>query len=312
VVLLFVDGVGLAADGPTNPVARARLPNLERLAGHQRLVDDGQALPREVRQGLAPLDARLGVAGSPQSATGQAALLTGVNAPQLLGRHLGPYPGPALQPLLRHSLLAAVLANGSPVAFANAFPDRYLARAMRGTGRLGAFARAALLAGVPLRGPSALYAGAAVSATLTNEGWRDHLGYQDLPSVDVAAAGATLAAIARDHALTLFEVWMLDVAGHRQDFAMAVDWLERLDAFVGACAGALPDDATLVVVSDHGNVEDTERRGHTLNPALGVWCGAPAALPLRDLTDVAPAIMERLGLGPRRPGSELKAEGGPQ
>ena len=44
---------------------------------------------------LLALDAGLGVEGLPQSATGQAVLLTGVNIPAELGYHYGPKPNPA-------------------------------------------------------------------------------------------------------------------------------------------------------------------------------------------------------------------------
>jgi hypothetical protein len=40
------------------------------------------------------LDASLCVPGLPQSATGQAALLTGLNAPELMGRHIEGFPPP--------------------------------------------------------------------------------------------------------------------------------------------------------------------------------------------------------------------------
>ena len=63
VVFLFVDGVGLrppAADNPVNPEV---CPTLCRL----------------IEKYGKPVDARLGVEGIPQSATGQATMFTGVN-----------------------------------------------------------------------------------------------------------------------------------------------------------------------------------------------------------------------------------------
>ena len=78
-MFLFVDGVGLGSlDPATNPFVRARTPTLRALLGGPL------AGPESVESAMAtlvPLDARLGVSGLPQSATGQTALLTGENAP---------------------------------------------------------------------------------------------------------------------------------------------------------------------------------------------------------------------------------------
>ncbi|HMT22648.1 MAG TPA: hypothetical protein PKE20_15625, partial [Promineifilum sp.] len=98
--ILFLDGVGLGDDSPSrNPLAAATLPNLTTLlganwyvAGRGRVITD--------RAALVPTDANLGVAGRPQSATGQAAILTGRNAPQRLGEHYGPRPDGRVRAIL--------------------------------------------------------------------------------------------------------------------------------------------------------------------------------------------------------------------
>ena len=51
---------------------------------------------------LLGLDALLGVPGLPQSATGQTTILTGRNAPAVIGEHSGPYPSQALRDMLAH------------------------------------------------------------------------------------------------------------------------------------------------------------------------------------------------------------------
>ena len=88
VIFLFLDGVGLGNDDPdTNPLARAHLPTLhDLLDGAPLTAASGQVSTTQAT--LTPLDARLGVPGRPQSATGQAALLTGRNAPQLVDHAL--------------------------------------------------------------------------------------------------------------------------------------------------------------------------------------------------------------------------------
>jgi len=55
----------------------------------------------------------------------------------------------------------------------------------------------------------------------------------------------------------------------------------------------------LLITSDHGNLEDLSTHHHTLNPAPALLVGAPEmrrsfTQGLKDLTDVAPAILRLL------------------
>ena len=91
-LFLFLDGVGLGEDDPKrNPFAAADMLNLVDLLEGRRLVQ-GSAPFEGKRATLLAVDARLGVEGTPQSATGQAALLTGENVPAQVGEHYGPKP----------------------------------------------------------------------------------------------------------------------------------------------------------------------------------------------------------------------------
>jgi 2,3-bisphosphoglycerate-independent phosphoglycerate mutase len=293
VLFLFLDGVGLGADDPaTNPLAAADLPALTGLCAGRPVLATALAAPAGP---LRPLDACLGVPGLPQSGTGQVALLTGRNAAAHMGAHHGPYPPLALRRWLAEaSLWTALIEAGRSVAYANAFPDRYLDRVRRGTARMGAIARAASLAGIPLRGPEELASGQAVSAFLTNEAWRSHLGYLDLPRIDEPAAGANLARLARGHDVTMFEFYASDIAGHRAALPEACAILASFDRFLAGVLAEWPDDGVLVLASDHGNVEDLTTARHTRNPALGVWRGPPARL--ASLLDVAPAVLAAAGV----------------
>jgi 2,3-bisphosphoglycerate-independent phosphoglycerate mutase len=292
-LILFLDGVGLGDDDPeANPFMQADLPTLRSLLGGRRPVRANGGLSTR-HATLLPLDAQLGIPGLPQSGTGQTTILTGVNAPALLGRHYGPYPNQPLRDLLDNgSLFRQLLAAGQPVAFANAYPDRFLDRLGRGTERLSANTRAALLAGLKLRGPVDLKAGRAVSALLTNEYWRNW-GY-DMPELSAAEAGAQLARLADDHALTYFEFWYTDVAGHRQDRELSLHVLNMLDQFIGGALDTLDlSRSLLMVVSDHGNFEDWRTPKHTHNPALTLLVGAgheTMASRLQSLQDVTPSL----------------------
>jgi phosphopentomutase len=235
------------------------------------------------------------VPGLPQSGTGHTALLTGANAPAMLGRHFGPWVPVSLRPLLEaENLLSRALARGIPCAFANAYP-RGFERSAWGRRPAGPplMARAA---GLLVRHQEALAAGDALSSEIVNTAWREHLGAADIPDVTPAAAGGILARMAARHRLTFFAHYATDQAGHLGCMETSVFALERVDDFLGGVLLHLPADTLLVIASDHGNIEALGR-SHTLNPALAVLAG-PGALALRrglrEITDIPGAILAYL------------------
>jgi hypothetical protein len=301
-LLVFLDGVGVGeADAARNPFALARLPELRRLLGGRLPVaGDLDADGRIVadRAVLVAADATLGIDGTPQSGTGQTSLLTGRNAAREFGRHFGPWVPTGLRELLAaENLLSRALAAGLAPAFANAYPladgqaDRRIFR------RPAAPPLAAQAAGVLTRGLPELIEGRAVASSITNEHWRGRLG-PELDDVTAAEAGRRLARITAEGGMTLFAHYDTDYVGHRGDIDAAAAALERVDAFLGALADALPSDALLVVASDHGNVEDVTG-GHTRNPVPVIAIGAgreTVAGRVRTLADVAPAMLAALGI----------------
>ena len=302
-LFLFLDGVGLGPHDPgTNPLARASMPNMTALLGGKRLVASSAPLQTR-RASLAALDAGLGVEGLPQSATGQAALLTGRNAPGELGYHYGPKPNPAVAEILRNgSLFSAVERAGRRAAFLNAYPPTYFATIASGHRLYSAIPLAATSAGIPLRGTEDLVAGRAISADFTGQGWHDRLGLNDTPILTPEAAGARLAELAAAYDFSFFEYWPSDYAGHGQDMAVACQLLEVFDRVLGGLLAAWDDDEGLILItSDHGNLEDLSIRGHTANKAPLLLIGAAGARRefvngASDLTHVAPAVLRVLGI----------------
>lgn len=295
VLVLFVDGLGLGEDDPAvNPAAAGDLPALSGLL--EGRVPVRSAAPWSGRSAtLAALDACLGEPGLPQSGTGQAALLTGENAPRLFGRHFGPWTPTALRPLVEErSFLARALRAGRSVAFANAYPEELVAGRhpeLAGEApdaleappparraripvplRIGPVI-AARAAGLLTRHTAHLARGEAVASEIVNDGWRERLGRSEVPPITPHQAGRNLARIARAHDLTFYAHYATDTVGHRGTHADAVAVLERLDRFVGGILKELPEEVLLLVVSDHGNIEDA-RVGHTRNPAVGLAVGA--------------------------------------
>lgn len=301
VLLLFLDGVGLGAqDAAHNPFVKARTPTLRALSGGRLWLRD---VPRTAHDGaiFVPTDACLGVGGRPQSATGQAAILTGRNVPALIGEHYGPRPNAAIRELLaRDNLFKRVTEAGGRAALLNAYPPRFFERLASGKRLPSSVQQAALTAGVPLRTEADIYAGRALSPDWTGEGWREELGYTDTPLYTPHEAGERLAELARGYDFAMFSHWVSDVVGHRGPLARGVALLELFD---GVLAGLLSAwdarDGLIVITSDHGNLEDLSTRTHTRNPVPTVAIGAGRevfAEGLRDLTGIAGGVLRVLGL----------------
>ncbi len=304
VLLLFLDGVGLgAADAAHNPFVTAHTPTLWALSGGRSWLRN---TPRIAHNGaiFVPTDACLGVDGRPQSATGQAAILTGRNVSALLGEHYGPRPNAAIRKLLaRDNLFKRVVEAGGRAALLNAFPPRFFERLASGKRLPSSVQHAALSAGVALCTEADLYDGRALSPDWTGEGWRSELGYTDTPLYTPREAGERLATLAREYDFAMFSHWVSDVVGHRGPLARGVALLELFDAVLAGLLSAWDArDGLLVITSDHGNLEDLSTRTHTRNPVPTVAIGAGRALfaeGLRDLTGIAGGILRVLGLQKR-------------
>lgn len=241
----------------------------------------------------------MGIPSRPQSATGQAAILTGINAPQRLGEHYGPRPDARVRAVIDEgNLFRRVQEQGQRFLFCNAYPHGYFAAVKRGKRLLSAIPYAATSAGQELLNADDLRAGRAIAADLTNRGWREHLGYADVPVHTPEEGGAFVWQLAQPYEFLFFEHWYSDELGHHQDLAGAVANFAIFDRFVGGLLAAADLTETLVIVaSDHGNMEDCSHGKHTENPALTLLFGAErqaAAARIQALTDFAPVVLDFL------------------
>lgn len=293
VVFVFVDGLGLGSGDPAeNPLATDRYPGLARLAGSRvtvtSLTGRGDADHLAV-----PIDANLGLDGLPQSGTGQASLFTGVNCSELAGRHYGPFPHSTSKSVIAHrNVFAQLLAAGQSVQFANPYPQRFFTYVER-TGRWTVTTLCCLEAGVPLKRGTDLKRGKAVPADITGENWPEPSAH--IRPVAPEVAGKRLAKMTKDARFTLFEYFATDKAGHSMSHDRAHRALARVDGLVAGLLDELDlSRQSVILTSDHGNIEDLSVKTHTRNP-VPLLVRGPASKALagaKDLTDVTPGLVE--------------------
>lgn len=306
VLFLFLDGIGLGVNDPeVNPFAEVDMPNLQGLlAGNKLLLDtitassaDGNRIDAS-RATLLALDAGLGVEGLPQSATGQAALLTGKNVSAEIGYHYGPKPNQDVAAYLRNgNLFSSLAAQGYKSALLNAYPPGYFSAIQSGRRLYSTIPLAVVSAGIPLKTLDDLKNGQALSADFTAQGWRDRLDLPETPVLTPIQAGERMAALVEDYDLAFFEYWLSDYAGHSQDMQAAHNLLVTFDQVLGGLLDNWNDqEGMILITSDHGNMEDLSTRRHTANPVPALLVGdqklrSDFATELTDITGVAAAVM---------------------
>jgi 2,3-bisphosphoglycerate-independent phosphoglycerate mutase len=291
-LLIFVDGLGIGTRGPHNPL------DLLGAAAEPLAVFQNEE-PRLPFGGLlARTDARLGVEGRPQSASGQTTILTGVNVPARLGYHKQGFPNERMRAILReHSLFLRLRNLGvGPVIFANAYAPQFFAKRPRW---VAATTVAVEAAGLPFRTMEDLKIGRAVYHDFTNRFLVERGA--DVSERTPEEAADVLARLTAEHRFTLFEHFIADRAGHEQDHGEARRVLSELARFVRAVLSRVDlAHTTVVLTSDHGNVEDLSTRNHTLNEVPTLAWGLArerVARRVRTLADITPAFVEILTSG---------------
>ncbi|MEO1623205.1 MAG: hypothetical protein AAFU53_19505, partial [Cyanobacteria bacterium J06632_3] len=246
-----------------------------------------------------PIDATLGVKGLPQSATGQTTIYTGQNAPKFLGRHQSGFANGSLRQLIdEYGLFARAIAAGRTATLANAYSPEYFYAIANRKRRYSVCTLLNLSAGLPFRMQYEYEQGEAIfwdiigavpsarnARTLKQTGAREPISPE--------TAGERLAKLSGRYGVTLFECYLSDYAGHRQNWAQAVACMQRIDRFLKSAIAHLPPNVTLVITSDHGNIEDLSTKRHTFNkvPLIAVGPQASAFSDIEDLTGITPTIL---------------------
>ncbi len=293
-LLIFIDGLGLGEKIPEkNPVFSSCVPVLKHMLGYEEFP----VLSRR-RITMFETETTLGTDGLPQSATGQTALFTGVNAPSILGRHLSGQPTPTLTPIIRKSsLFKKLISMGHNVTNSNVYRQEYLQKMLDGRDRRNRPSVTSVMClsqDIPFRTVDNYREGSGVYHDITGKILSETV--QGVNAISPEKAADSLYKISRNYDFTLFEHFMTDIAGHSTNTNMAAEVLKTLDRFLHRLFKLMDDSEDIIVVtSDHGNIEDISVRTHTMNKVPTVIAGRITgirSLRINDLTHVTPAIIK--------------------
>ncbi len=305
VTFIFIDGCGVGLPGAANPFFLAASRVLPFWRG-------GMVLPDGTP--VKAIDATLGIPGAPQSASGQTALFCGSVAADLGHRHCNGYPDRHLRRVIRErNILSRLKGKGVAARFLNAYPV-YHHEFTTGHARIEPDGRLWFSSAFPERFKRMI----SVTTCMLLASGQEPFGeedirtglalYQDYSNRSLITQGLPLPELSPEHAarilfrasrrfaFTLYEYFQTDLYAHRKSLPECIALVRDLDALVGALLASLDKKRdTLLLTSDHGNLEDHSLRGHSRNPVpLIAWGkhGARLRKKIKSLSDVAPALLE--------------------
>jgi 2,3-bisphosphoglycerate-independent phosphoglycerate mutase len=275
-IFVFLDGIGFGKSSDSNPFKKFGRTFFSVL-GQGSYKGPGTVLET---------DAQMGIGGAPQSATGQTALFTGYNGPQILGRHVNGYPTYSLRPYLKnHSIFCRFKENGKKGVLLNSFTDWFLKRMNhpRRERLLSASVQLQLSSGEKLFTMEDYEAGNSLYMDLTN--WFLRRMGHNIPMVNAKTSGKKLVQIARKYDLAVFEYFFTDKVGHEQSMGAAKRVINHIeDFFEGIYEELDPESELLIASSDHGNLEDLSIKTHTENPVPTFLFGRSEDLAAKKIT----------------------------
>jgi 2,3-bisphosphoglycerate-independent phosphoglycerate mutase len=285
-LLILLDGVGVGENDPErNPFARLPSRYFPR-----RGVKISPPFGGIVRQ----IDASLSMPGSPQSATGQTSILTGINASKAIGKHLSGLPNRELMEIIaEYNILKLLKERGKRVAFANAYRPDFFNRLMS---RISVTTASSLASSLKFFTIEDINKGKAIYQDFTNR-FLIRRGY---PTSELTPeeAGIRLAEISSSYDFTLYEYFKTDIAGHRADLPAACLLISELEGFLQSLLSRFDlERGTVAIISDHGNLEDLSIKEHTENPVPLLAFGKEKKSLISEvaaLTDITPTILNLL------------------
>ncbi len=293
-IIIFLDGVGIGENDPgINPFFQTSFKFFNDIFGQTPHLKNQHL--QSSNKFLFPIDACMGIEGFPQSGTGQTSIYCGFNAAKEIGKHFGPYPYSTLKPFLeKDNIFQSLKEAGLSINFANAFPKIFFDYINSGRKRLNVTSLMALYSNIKFFDVDDLLNGDSVSAEITNRRWVEKLNY-DIPIISAEEAAMRLLNIGRKNNFTLFEYFHTDHIGHGRLASEKDLLLSDLDIFLHTILDNVDENITLLICSDHGNLENIKIKSHTRNPAIGITAGKYAEQlknRIGSLYDIKQAVME--------------------
>lgn len=291
VIFIFIDGVGIGKQSEANPFHTNRYESFEILSGGNYF--DPEYSVNKKDQLFKAIDANLEVEGLPQSGTGQTTLFTGVNASKEIGKHFGPFPHSGIKPLLKEkSIFHSVIDSGKKPYFMNAYPPIFFEHAKK-RNRWSCTTLMTKSAGLRLNSTEDILQEKALTAEIVQNAWREKLEI-NIPKIDVTEAARRLLNVTSEYDLILYEYYLTDKAGHNKNHEDAERVLKPLDEFLMKIIRDKKEKDTLVITSDHGNLEDLSVKTHTRNqvPLFVLGNGIKHFNEVESLVDVKDGILK--------------------
>ena len=294
IILLFIDGVGIGKKDPLfNPFFKYEFKTFTEIFG--AVPDLDNPVIRTNKGIIFPTDAVMGVAGFPQSGTGQTSIFCGMNAPKFVGKHFGPYPYSTLIPIIKETnIFHEFIRRGKKAFFMNAYPKVFFDYINSGKQRLSVTSLSSKLSGLKFNTVSDVRQGRALTAEITNERWNQRLGY-NLKILKPSTAANRLLIAASQNDLVVYEYFLTDHLGHGRHEGDIEKTLNTLDEFLfSVFSKSDPEEYTILLCSDHGNFEDLSVKTHTMNPALTISWGRHSEFlyeRIKDLSHIKDAIL---------------------
>jgi 2,3-bisphosphoglycerate-independent phosphoglycerate mutase len=287
--LFFIDGIGLCQKESPLSNLFSKITGKNLIAGNQPDFFDSGV--------ICSADATLNVSGTPQSATGQVAIFTGVNASEYLGYHLTAFPNQKLVELIeKQSLMKGLAEQGISVTSANMYSKEFFQK--RAAKRRNAFPVSTLTikaSGAAFRYFTDYEKGEAVFADITNRLIRER-GY-DIEEITPETAAVNLLNILEDNEFVFFEYFMTDVYGHKRNKEKLEECVDILNRFTETVWSGLKNKNTaILIISDHGNAEDLSTGDHTYNNVPAILLtrnkaeAAGFAVSIHSLVDIYPWV----------------------
>ena len=218
-----------------------------------------------------PIDPTMNVPGIPQSATGQTAIFTGIPVAKILGKHISAFPGKNLIEFIeKQNIFTSILKLNKKVAFANAYV-RYTPQILKDKGFASVTTIMTLNALIEQRNLDHLLKGHAVFHDLTRETLSkfevpEKYQIKKIPTISPEQAAEDLANFSNNYDFTLYEYFLTDHAGHKNDMTMLGKVLGNFSKFFTKLIQLANNNYSVILVSDHGNCENMHDKKHTLNP----------------------------------------------